>query len=290
MVTVAAFEVALRVLLVRVRRRQRRVDIEHRLLRARPELPRALARERNRAAQPRKALSVDRVDHPKRRRVRRHAAEQILLVAQRAQIREAVAAVGEHHDQVAQHDPRIMRRRALPRRRHRRRQRPRQPQPVRRTDQQRAARVTDLTSAVRRDNQLVHQPITLHHLGDPPEPRIRASQPASSLLRRTFPRPGNPGARFLLQDPCQDAFSELFTHTSTEWAPWYVIPADRKWFARVAAGAVIAHALIDIDPRYPALSDDTLRDLQAAKRRLEDEAPDGAPADPFETPVMERAA
>ena len=41
-------------------------------------------------------------------------------------------------------------------------------------------------------------------------------------------------------DAYQDAFSEMFTHTSTEWAPWYVIPADRKWFARVAAAAVIA--------------------------------------------------
>jgi PPK2 family polyphosphate:nucleotide phosphotransferase len=91
-------------------------------------------------------------------------------------------------------------------------------------------------------------------------------------------------------DAYQDAFSEMFTHTSTEWAPWYVIPADRKWFARVAAAAVIAQALVDIDPRYPVLADDALRDLAAAKRELEDEAPDGAPADPFEAPAMERAA
>jgi PPK2 family polyphosphate:nucleotide phosphotransferase len=91
-------------------------------------------------------------------------------------------------------------------------------------------------------------------------------------------------------DAYQDAFSEMFTHTSTEWAPWYVIPADRKWFARVAAAAVIAQALIDLDPRYPALSDDALSALQDAKRELEDEAPDGAPADPFEQPAMEQVA
>jgi PPK2 family polyphosphate:nucleotide phosphotransferase len=92
-------------------------------------------------------------------------------------------------------------------------------------------------------------------------------------------------------DAYQDAFSEMFTHTSTEWAPWYVIPADRKWFARVAAGAVIANALIEIDPRFPTLSDDALRDLEAAKRELEAEAPDGAPPDPFEakTAVAARA-
>jgi PPK2 family polyphosphate:nucleotide phosphotransferase len=83
-------------------------------------------------------------------------------------------------------------------------------------------------------------------------------------------------------DAYQDAFSEMFTHTSTEWAPWYVIPADRKWFARVAAAAVIAHALIDIDPQYPTLGEDALRDLQLAKSQLEAEAPDGAAADPFE--------
>ena len=40
-------------------------------------------------------------------------------------------------------------------------------------------------------------------------------------------------------DDYQKAFSEMLTHTSTEWAPWYVIPADRKWFGRIAAGAVL---------------------------------------------------
>ena len=83
-------------------------------------------------------------------------------------------------------------------------------------------------------------------------------------------------------DAYQDAFSEMFSHTSTEWAPWYVIPADRKWFARLAAGAVIAHALIQLDPQYPRLGDDALDDLQKAKVRLEAEAPSGAAPDPFE--------
>jgi PPK2 family polyphosphate:nucleotide phosphotransferase len=77
-------------------------------------------------------------------------------------------------------------------------------------------------------------------------------------------------------DGYQEAFSEMFSHTSTEWAPWHVIPADRKWFARVAAAAVIANALIEIDPQYPKLDDDAIRDLQEAKRELEAEAPDDA--------------
>jgi polyphosphate kinase 2 (PPK2 family) len=82
-------------------------------------------------------------------------------------------------------------------------------------------------------------------------------------------------------DDYQHAFSEMLSHTSTEWAPWYVIPADRKWFARVGAAAVIANALIELDPKYPRLGDEALQDLQAAKARLEAEAPDGAAADPF---------
>jgi len=83
-------------------------------------------------------------------------------------------------------------------------------------------------------------------------------------------------------DAYQEAFSEMFSHTSTAWAPWYVIPADRKWFARAAAAAVIAHALIDIDPQYPRLGDEALHDLEKAKLQLETEAPSGAAADPFE--------
>jgi PPK2 family polyphosphate:nucleotide phosphotransferase len=83
-------------------------------------------------------------------------------------------------------------------------------------------------------------------------------------------------------DAYQEAFSEMFSHTSTAWAPWYVIPADRKWFARIAAAAVLAQALIDIDPRYPRLGDQALQDLQKVKLQLEAEAPSGAAGDPFE--------
>jgi polyphosphate kinase 2 (PPK2 family) len=73
-------------------------------------------------------------------------------------------------------------------------------------------------------------------------------------------------------DAYQEAFSEMFSHTSTPWAPWYVIPADRKWFARAAAAAVIANALIDLDPQYPRLDEQARRDLEQAKVELEAEA------------------
>ena len=82
-------------------------------------------------------------------------------------------------------------------------------------------------------------------------------------------------------DDYQEAFSEMLTHTSTKWAPWYVIPADRKWFARLAAAVVVVHELMDIDPRYPTVSAAARRDLAKVKDVLVAQAPRGAAADPF---------
>jgi len=90
-------------------------------------------------------------------------------------------------------------------------------------------------------------------------------------------------------DAYQKAFSEMLSNTSTEWAPWYVIPADHKWFARICASAVIANALIKIDPRYPKVAPEAFEALMDTKVKLEAEAPDGAEADPFEAEEQEQA-
>jgi PPK2 family polyphosphate:nucleotide phosphotransferase len=82
-------------------------------------------------------------------------------------------------------------------------------------------------------------------------------------------------------DEYQKAFSQMLSATSTPWAPWYVIPADRKWFARVCAAAVIVQALVDIDPQYPPVSEETRLQLHQVRKELEAEAPKGAAADPF---------
>jgi PPK2 family polyphosphate:nucleotide phosphotransferase len=82
-------------------------------------------------------------------------------------------------------------------------------------------------------------------------------------------------------DEYQVAFAEMLSATSTEHAPWYVIPADRKWFARICVGAVLAHTLIDIDPRFPTVDEDTARDLRVARQELVAAAPAGAEPDPF---------
>jgi len=78
----------------------------------------------------------------------------------------------------------------------------------------------------------------------------------------------------------QHAISEALSHTSTEWAPWHVIPADRKWFARIATACVLVNALMEIDPQYPRVGEQQRRELLAAKEQLEAEAPHGEPADP----------
>jgi len=87
----------------------------------------------------------------------------------------------------------------------------------------------------------------------------------------------------------QKAFNEVLTHTSTPWAPWHVVPADDKPFARVAAAAILADTLIDIDPRYPKVSPAALDALQDAKKVLEAEAPPGAEPDPIETELAKAA-
>jgi PPK2 family polyphosphate:nucleotide phosphotransferase len=93
-----------------------------------------------------------------------------------------------------------------------------------------------------------------------------------------------------LWDDYQHAFSEVLSHTSTEWAPWYVIPADRKWFARLATAAVVVNALMEIDPRFPEVNDEQRRRLLDIKNQLEAQAPPGAAPDPFEAERAEKAA
>ncbi len=82
-------------------------------------------------------------------------------------------------------------------------------------------------------------------------------------------------------DDYQRAFSAVLSNTSTESAPWYVIPADRKWFARIGAAAVLVHTLMEIDPRYPRVTKQQRDALSDVKQALEAQAPEGAAPDPF---------
>ena len=66
-------------------------------------------------------------------------------------------------------------------------------------------------------------------------------------------------------DDYQGAFDSMLSQTSTPWAPWYVVPADHKWFSRLATAAVLVTALRAINPRYPA-ADPAERDEMARAR------------------------
>ena len=81
-------------------------------------------------------------------------------------------------------------------------------------------------------------------------------------------------------DDYQHAFSEALSNTSTEWAPWYVIPADHKWYARIATACVLVDTLIELDPRYPTVDEAQKEELEKARRDLEAQAPPGALPDP----------
>jgi PPK2 family polyphosphate:nucleotide phosphotransferase len=69
-------------------------------------------------------------------------------------------------------------------------------------------------------------------------------------------------------DQYMEAYEDVFNHTSTPWAPWYIIPADKKWFARLAVAHVVAAKLEEIDPKYPTLSEEQHGQLQKAKEML----------------------
>jgi PPK2 family polyphosphate:nucleotide phosphotransferase len=68
------------------------------------------------------------------------------------------------------------------------------------------------------------------------------------------------------------AYEEVFTHTSTDYAPWYIIPADHKWFTRAAVAEIIAGRLASLDLRYPAVGKERKAELQRTRKELENQS------------------
>jgi PPK2 family polyphosphate:nucleotide phosphotransferase len=64
------------------------------------------------------------------------------------------------------------------------------------------------------------------------------------------------------------AYEEMLTETSTDYAPWFVIPADRKWFTRLAVAHIIRETLEEINPKFPEVSAEQRAELQKAKQLL----------------------
>ena len=66
----------------------------------------------------------------------------------------------------------------------------------------------------------------------------------------------------------QDAFENMLQHTSTKWAPWWVIPADHKWVTRAAVAAIITLSIEELGLKFPEVSDEQRKRLAAAKSQL----------------------
>jgi PPK2 family polyphosphate:nucleotide phosphotransferase len=73
-------------------------------------------------------------------------------------------------------------------------------------------------------------------------------------------------------DDYMRAYEDVFNHTSTKWAPWYIIPADNKWFTRVAVASVITSKLKSLKLSYPSPSEQHLKELSLAGEILAGEA------------------
>ncbi len=75
----------------------------------------------------------------------------------------------------------------------------------------------------------------------------------------------------ILFDKYMECYETAINETAKDYAPWYVIPADNKWFARVAAIQIIIDALEKMNLKYPELSEEEKQNLEESKRVLESE-------------------
>ena len=72
-------------------------------------------------------------------------------------------------------------------------------------------------------------------------------------------------------DDYMKAYQEAMQETSTPWAPWYVIPADRKYIARTMVAGILTQTIKSLDLSYPKLSAEQKADLKKARKQLESE-------------------
>jgi polyphosphate kinase 2 (PPK2 family) len=69
-------------------------------------------------------------------------------------------------------------------------------------------------------------------------------------------------------DDYMEAYEDTIRHTTTEEAPWYIVPADNKWFTRLIVAAALVDLLASLDLKYPKLSKEELKELAHAKEVL----------------------
>jgi PPK2 family polyphosphate:nucleotide phosphotransferase len=69
-------------------------------------------------------------------------------------------------------------------------------------------------------------------------------------------------------DDYMEAYEDMIRHTSTKQAPWYIVPADNKWFTHLIVAAALVDLLVSLDLKYPKLSKEELKQLDEAKEAL----------------------
>jgi polyphosphate kinase 2 (PPK2 family) len=69
-------------------------------------------------------------------------------------------------------------------------------------------------------------------------------------------------------DQYMDAYEDMIRRTATKHAPWFVVPADNKWFTHVIISAAVVDALASLNLSYPEVGREKLRELAAAKKAL----------------------
>ena len=69
-------------------------------------------------------------------------------------------------------------------------------------------------------------------------------------------------------EPYQKAYEQAIRHTASPIAPWYIVPADKKWLARLIISQIILETLQDINPQYPQLPEETAMLLQECRKKL----------------------
>ena len=70
-------------------------------------------------------------------------------------------------------------------------------------------------------------------------------------------------------DDYMRAYEDTIRHTATPHAPWYVVPADHKWFARLVVASAVIDALDDMNLEYPKVDGAKKRELAEARRLLQ---------------------
>lgn len=73
------------------------------------------------------------------------------------------------------------------------------------------------------------------------------------------------------------AYEETFRYTSTAYAPWYIVPADNKWFARIVVATILADKLVEMDPQFPSVSEEDRQEMLKCRESLVTECGGDAP-------------